>query len=128
MNRTITSAAIGASVLGGALVGASFVGPAGAYGDDEAPAPADTEIGTEQAADGQAESNVQIQDAETPEAEGDEREGRRGRRGGCGLEAAADQIDEWADMAELMGDGAQARRLREHAQMARLRAMGLLDD
>ena len=93
MNRTITSAAIGAGVLGGALVGASFVGPAGAYGDDgETPAPADTEIGTEQSADDQAESNVQIQDAETPEAEGDEREGRRGRRGGCGLEAAAEAI------------------------------------
>lgn len=45
-----------------------------------------------------------------------------------GLEAAADQIDEWAEMAELMGDGAQAHRLREHAQLARLRAMGLLDD
>ena len=45
-----------------------------------------------------------------------------------GLAAAADQIDEWAEMADLMGDGAQALRLREHARIARLRAMGLLDD
>jgi hypothetical protein len=44
-----------------------------------------------------------------------------------GLTAVADQIDEWAEMAEVMGDGAQARRLREHAQLARLRAMGKLD-
>ena len=42
MNRTITSAAIGAGVLGGALVGAGFVGTAGAYGDAENPTPDDS--------------------------------------------------------------------------------------
>ena len=92
MNRTITSAAIGAGVLGGALVGAGFVGPAGAYGDAEDPAPDDIE---ETSVLGQDEGdNVQIQDADTPEVDGDDesRDGRRGRRGGCGLEAAAEAI------------------------------------
>ncbi len=44
-----------------------------------------------------------------------------------GLATAADRLDELADTAELMGDQAGAIRLREQAQRARLRAMGLLD-
>ena len=91
MNPTITSAAVGAGVLGSALLGAAFVGPAGAYGETDTPTPTDEQTDNS-VLDEQNDANVQIQDAETPDAEGDEREGRRGRRGGCGLEAAADAI------------------------------------
>ena len=63
MNRTITSAAIGAGVLGGALVGASFVGTAGAYGDAENTTPDDVET-TNVLGDEQQGNDVQIQDAE----------------------------------------------------------------
>lgn len=45
----------------------------------------------------------------------------------AGLAAVADTIDGWADTAELMGDDDGARRLRERARVARLRAMHLLD-
>ncbi len=45
-----------------------------------------------------------------------------------GLSAVADKLDAWADMAELMGDDRGAGQLREHAQIARIRAMHLLDD
>ena len=45
----------------------------------------------------------------------------------AGLSAVADKIDSWADTAELMGDDDGARSLREHARVARLRAMHLLD-
>ena len=45
-----------------------------------------------------------------------------------GLSAVAEKIDGWADTAELMGDDDGARSLREHARVARLRAMHLLDD
>ena len=106
MNRTITSAALGAGVLGGALVGAGFVGTAGAYGDAEDPTPDDIE---ETSVLGQDEGgNVQIQDADTPDAEGDDagRDGRRGRRGGCGLEAAAEAIGiSQAELRAELDDG-----------------------
>ena len=46
----------------------------------------------------------------------------------AGLSAVADKLDAWADMAELMGDDRGAGQLREHAQVARMRAMHLLDD
>ena len=43
-------------------------------------------------------------------------------------DVVADKLDAWADMAELMGDDRGAGQLREHAQVARMRAMHLLDD
>jgi len=46
----------------------------------------------------------------------------------AGLRAVADRIDALADMAELMGDERHADQLRERSQVARLRAMRLLDD
>ncbi|MEM9520714.1 MAG: hypothetical protein AAGA37_15445, partial [Actinomycetota bacterium] len=115
MNRTLTSRSnlskglVAASVLGGAAVGASFVGTAGAYGDleDQPAETQDTSIDTQDTG-----QNVQVQDAETPDdadtpdedgSEGD----RRGRRGGggCNLEevAAAIGIDEDALRTELQG-------------------------
>ena len=45
-----------------------------------------------------------------------------------GLTAVAERLDGLADMAELMGDPDGAGRYREHARVARLRAMALLDD
>ncbi len=45
----------------------------------------------------------------------------------AGLRAVAERIDALADMAELMGDDRQAAVLRERSQVARLRAMRLLD-
>ncbi len=45
----------------------------------------------------------------------------------AGLQAVAERIDALADMAELMGDVRQADVLRERSQVARLRAMRLLD-
>ena len=45
----------------------------------------------------------------------------------AGLTAAADRLDDLAEMAELMGDDHQADALRERARVARLRAMYLLD-
>lgn len=106
MNRKMTSAAIGASVLGGALVGASFVGSAGAYGGLEDEAPEGTDVETSGDTDG---GNVLTQDTDdgaTPDADGEDeaREGRRGNRGGgCHLEeiAAAIGIEEDALRAEL---------------------------
>lgn len=108
MNRKITSAAIGASVLGGALVGASFVGSAGAYGGLEDEAPEGTDVETTELETGDT-GNVLTQDTAdgaTPDADGDgeAREGRRGHRGGgCHLEeiAAAIGIEEDALRAEL---------------------------
>ncbi|MEM8707296.1 MAG: hypothetical protein AAGE98_12615, partial [Actinomycetota bacterium] len=107
MNRKMTSAAIGASVLGGALVGASFVGSAGAYGglEDEAPEGTDVETTTVDE-DGGNVLTQDTDDADTPDADGAEdegREGRRGNRGGCHLEeiAAAIGIEEDALRAEL---------------------------
>lgn len=44
-----------------------------------------------------------------------------------GLAAAADRLDDLAATAALMGDDANADRLREQAQTARLRAMRILD-
>jgi hypothetical protein len=45
----------------------------------------------------------------------------------AGLRAIAERIDALADVAELMGDDRQAAALRERSQVARLRAMRLLD-
>jgi hypothetical protein len=44
-----------------------------------------------------------------------------------GLSAVADRLMALADTAELMGDDACARRLRNQAELAGLRAMHLLD-
>ena len=111
MNRKITSAAIGASVLGGALVGASFVGSAGAYGglEDEAPEGTDVEtneLETSTVDDGGNVLTQDTDDGDTPDADGDgeAREGRRGHRGGgchLGEIAAAIGIEEDALRAEL---------------------------
>lgn len=44
------------------------------------------------------------------------------------LTRAAERLDELADIAELMGDGDGAERLRASAAHQRMRAMELLDD
>lgn len=94
MNRTITSAALGAGVLGGVLLGASSVGTAGAYGDASEADPGD--VVETSVLEQDASGTVQVQDTDTPDGEGElddsEQQGRRGRRGGCGLEAAAEAI------------------------------------
>lgn len=46
----------------------------------------------------------------------------------AGLQGAADRLDGLAETAELMGDSDGARRLRDAAATARLRAMKLLDE
>ncbi|MEM9467158.1 MAG: hypothetical protein AAGA90_17430 [Actinomycetota bacterium] len=105
MNRTITSGLIGASVLGGAVVGAGFVGSAGAYGDlEDEPTEGVEETSTDTSLDTTDVQDVQVQDADETDDGTDETEGdRRGRRGGCNLEeiAAAIGIDEDALRTEL---------------------------
>ena len=44
------------------------------------------------------------------------------------LRRAADRLDELAETADLMGDIAGARRMRDEALANRLEAMRLLDD
>ena len=46
----------------------------------------------------------------------------------AGLQGAADRLDALAATAELMDDSGGARRLRDAAETARLRAMKLLDE
>jgi len=46
----------------------------------------------------------------------------------AGLQGAANRLDTLAETAELMGDSDGARRLRDAAAIARLRAMKLLDE
>lgn len=94
MNRTLSNIAIAASVLGGTAVGATWVGAAGAYGDD---APADS---TEETTPADLENTgfVPIQDElpgdpDAPAPDGDETDrGRRGHGGRCSLEAVAEAI------------------------------------
>lgn len=54
-------------------------------------------------------------------------ESRRDEIDAIGLSTVADRLVDLADTAELMGDDASARRLRNQAELARLRAMRLLD-
>jgi hypothetical protein len=46
----------------------------------------------------------------------------------AGLQGAADRLDVLAETAELMDDSNGARRLRDAAASARLRAMKVLDE
>ena len=104
--KVLTLAMIGGLTLGGLSV--ATVASAQGYGGDAGEAQTDENVETQDADTNDAGALVQVQDeADTDEADTDgETEGRRGNRGGCNLETAAEAIGiEEADLRAALEDG-----------------------
>lgn len=92
MNRTLSNLAIAASVLGGTAVGATWLGTAGAYGDEASTDTAEESV----PADVENTGFVPVQDdvPADPDTEDTDETPNDGRRGGgrCNLEGIAEAI------------------------------------